>query len=248
MERKSVLVTGANKGIGFEIARQLAKAGLDVFLGSRDLQKGEAAAAQMAEHVYPVQLDVTDARSIEAARQSVEARVNQLDILINNAGISHVGSPDLSFDEILQSTKISAIDVEELRQMFDVNVFGQVAMIRAMLPLLSKSAAAHIINISSGAGSLASAAHAQNPNRRKFGAYSISKTALTAITLGLAIDLEAENIRVNAACPGFTATDLNNFEGAQTPQDGAAHAVALALDFAGKSTGTLTNAAGTIAW
>lgn len=247
-EKPVALVTGANKGIGRQIAIELIERGFDVLVGSRDPVKGNIAAQSMGQNAHAIQLDVTDQNSIGTAAERIKQEFGRLDVLINNAGISHAGKPGTPFSEILKSTHIDASSISEIRTVFDTNVFGVILVTQAMLPLLRLAPAGRIVNVSSGAGSLTNNADSENPGRVKFGTYGISKAALNAVTLAFSIDLEGTNIKVNAACPGFTSTDLNNFEGVQTVEQAAQHPVSLALLGPEGPTGTFSGINGTIAW
>lgn len=243
------LVTGANKGIGLQIAKDLASHGFTVLVGSRDLARGEAAAKRVGAGARAVQLDVTDQASIDAAAQRIEHELGRLDVLVNNAAISHSGKPGTPLADIGRSARPSVASLDEVRAVFETNVFGVVAVTQAMLPLLREAPAARIVNVSSGAGSLTSNSNPANPHRAMFGAvYPPSKTALNAMTLAFAIELASTNIKVNAACPGFTATALNNFEGTQTVELAAREPVRLALLGADGPTGTFSSASGPIPW
>jgi NAD(P)-dependent dehydrogenase (short-subunit alcohol dehydrogenase family) len=221
MDKSIALVTGANKGIGKEIARQLADAGHTVYLGSRELSRGERAAEEIGGDTRALQIDVTDQRSVEDAAGQVPA----LDILVNNAGISGDGkTPDLE-------------DLDTVRRIFETNVFGVFAVTNAFLPALRRSAHPRIVNISSGTGSMAASAGqvtgvmaSPTPSGR-FAAYRSSKTALNELTLLYAITLADEGFKVNALAPGARRTDLNaNVATAGgDPAEGAAGAVRLAL-------------------
>ncbi|TRO91999.1 SDR family oxidoreductase [Glycocaulis profundi] len=235
------LVTGANQGIGLQIASDLAKAGLTVLLASRNPDRGEAAAQTLEGDVHPIQLDVTDGASIRAAVEEVESRFGRLDILINNAAISRAnGQESETMESYIQRSRATLIPVEEVRAVWETNVFGVLAVTQAFVPLLRKSDDARIVNVSSGLGSLTVNA-APHPYRATFNpGYGASKTALNAITLAFAIDLEDEGIKVNAVTPGFTKTALNNYEGTDTVEQGAAEAVRVALLGRDGPTGTFT--------
>lgn len=235
------LVTGANQGIGQQIAADLAANGLTVLLASRNLARGQAAAGTISGDVHPIQLDVTDATSIRAAAAYVEQQFGHLDILINNAAISRANGPENeTIQDYIQRSRATLISVDEVRTIWETNVFGVLAVTQAFVPLLRKSDAARIINVSSGLGSLTINA-APHPHRATFNpGYGASKTALNAITLAFAIDLEAEGIKVNAVTPGFTATALTNYEGTETVKQGAAEAVRVALLGGEGPTGTFT--------
>ncbi|MBX9463017.1 MAG: SDR family NAD(P)-dependent oxidoreductase [Aquamicrobium sp.] len=234
------LVTGANQGIGLQIATDLAASGLTVLLASRNLERGNAAAQTVAGDVHPIQLDVTDEASIHAAVARVEQQFGRLDILINNAAISRANSQESeTMQDYIQRSRATLISVNEVRTIWETNVFGVLAVTQAFLPLLRKSEAARIVNVSSGLGSL-TINSTPHPYRATFNpGYGASKTALNAITLAFAIDLEAEGIKVNAVTPGFTSTALNNYEGTETVQQGAAEAVRVALS-SEDPTGTFT--------
>ncbi|GAA2617579.1 SDR family NAD(P)-dependent oxidoreductase [Dactylosporangium fulvum] len=233
MTNRIALVTGANKGIGFEIARALiADHGMTVLIGARDPIRGKEAAAELGGTA--VHLDVTDPASIAA----LAATVDRLDVLVNNAGILlERGAPP------------SATPVDMLRETFEVNVFGVVAVTNALLPALRRAEAARIVNLSSGLGSLAfttdpSHVYAQNPLL----AYNSSKTALNAVTVSYANELRGTPIKVNAADPGYCATDLNHHSGPRTPAQGAIAAVRLATLPADGPTGGFFAEDGPVAW
>jgi NAD(P)-dependent dehydrogenase (short-subunit alcohol dehydrogenase family) len=231
------LVTGANSGIGFEIAKQLLAAGLDVLVGARDASKGEEACARLGPGARPVLIDVTDEASIRAAATEVE----RLDVLVNNAGINPGGED------------ISDTSVEQLRRAYETNVFGLVAVTQAFLPALRHSAHPRIVNISSGTGSLTwnSGDNPQFDWRRPRGgglAYRSSKTAVNAITLLTAQALEADGILVNALAPGLRQTNLiAGMTVGGDPAEAAEGAVRLALLPDGGPTGALWSWDGTLA-
>lgn len=160
------LVTGANKGIGLQIVRDLAAQGFTVYLGSRSFQRGEQAAQTVDGDVRVVALDVTDASTIATAYERVQSEVGHLDVLVNNAGVSHAGTPGRSLADIVATGRMSEVDVDELRAVFETNVFGVVAVTQAMLPLLRKAPIARIVNVSSGSGSLSLHADPTKPSPR----------------------------------------------------------------------------------
>jgi NAD(P)-dependent dehydrogenase (short-subunit alcohol dehydrogenase family) len=203
------LVTGANRGIGLQVCRQLARLGTHVVLGARDFAKGKAAAEQLASEgvrVTPCQLDVTDARSIEFALDRVISEIGGLDVLVNNAAI-------------LYDTWQNAVDadLDQVRQALETNTFGAWNMVRACLSSLRRSAHPRVVNVSSEAGSLASMGGGTP-------AYSLSKTALNAVTRMLADELQGDGILVNSVCPGWVDTDMGG-SGGRPVAEGAASVV-----------------------
>jgi NAD(P)-dependent dehydrogenase (short-subunit alcohol dehydrogenase family) len=237
---KIALITGANKGIGKEIARQLGAQGLTVLIGARDEGRGAEAAAELTKegiNAHAVPLDVTDRASIDAAAKMIESDYGRLDVLVNNAGIALDGGP------------ASVLDVDTLRRTYETNVFGVVAVTKALLPLLKKSDAGRIVNMSSGLGSLT---QNSDPEWMFAGvkplAYNSSKAALNMITVIFAAELKDTPIKVNAADPGFTATDLNQHQGTRTVEQGATAAVRLATLPADGPTGGYFDEDGAVPW
>src|ERR1700678_209921 len=209
MNNKPVaLVTGANQGIGLQIATDLVTQGFTVLVGSRNFERGEAAAKEVGPDARAVQLDVTDENSIVAAAKRIRSELGRLDVLVNNAAISHTRPLlGMSVEEYSKSTRPSNVSLDEVRTVFETNVFGVVAVTQAMLPLLREAPAARIVNVSTGVGSLTRNSDPAYPYRSIFGpVYPASKTALNAMTLAMAIELESTNIKVTAARPGFTST------------------------------------------
>jgi len=240
MDHRVAVVTGANKGIGLEIARQLAREGITVFIGARDEDRGRAAAEKLQAEgldARPLQLDVTDDASVAAAASFVERTVGRLDILVNNAGIA------------IDDGRPSRVSMEALRRTYETNVFGVVRTTQAMLPLLRRSDAGRIVNLSSGLGSLT---WNSDPSWEyapvKFLAYNSSKTAVNAITVQFAYELRDTPIKVNAADPGYVATDMNQNQGVRSVEQGAATPLRLALLPPDGPTGGYFNDAGPLPW
>ncbi len=233
----TTLITGANKGLGFEAARRLVAAGHTVYLGSRDAERGRQAAEQLGARL--VLLDTTDDASVEAAVKTVEAG-GGLDVLVNNAGIEERGAGN---------SVIGAADVtaDLMRKTFETNVFGTVRVTHAFLPLLQRSAAPVVVNVSSG---LASLTRVSTPDTPTYGypgvAYPASKTAVNMITVQYAKAFP--NMRINAVEPGFTKTDLNGNTGVQTVEQGAEIIVRMALLGPDGPTGGYFDAEGALPW
>jgi NAD(P)-dependent dehydrogenase (short-subunit alcohol dehydrogenase family) len=251
MQDKAVaLVTGANQGIGLQIAKDLVAHGFTVLVGSRNLERGEAAAKEVGSDARAIQLDVTDENSIIAAAKRIRTELGRLDVLVNNAAISNTTKlPGQSVTEYAKTVRPSNVSLDEVRAVWEINVFGVLAVCQAMLPLLREAPAARIVNVSSSVGSLTLNADPASPRRLNFGpVYPASKTALNALTLAMAIELESEGIKVNAVSPGFTKTNLNNYEGTETVEEGAREAVRVALLGPDGPTGTFSNTNGVIPW
>jgi len=250
-DKQVALVTGANQGIGLQIAKDLASHGLTVLLGSRNLERGEAAAKTINGDAHALQLDVTDESSISAAAERIRKEFGRLDVLINNAAISNTSmKPGMSIEDYAKSTRPSNVSLEEVRTVWETNVFGVLAVYQAMLPLLREAPHARIVNVSSGVGSLTANSDPNFPYRSIFSpVYPASKTALNAMTVAMAIELEPTGIKVNAVSPGYTKTNLNNYSGTETVEEGAAEAVRVALLGPDGPTGAFTHAKlGTIPW
>lgn len=250
-DKQVALVTGANQGIGLQIAKDLVAHGLTVLVGSRNLERGEAAAREVGPNAFALQLDVTDPASVASAAERVQKEFGRLDVLIQNAAISNTNKqPGQSVDEYSKTTRPSVVSMDEMRAVWDTNVFGVLAVYQAMLPLLRKTPGARIVNVSSGVGSLATNMDPAFAYRAIYGpVYPASKTAMNALTVAMAIELEPEGIKVNAVSPGFTKTNLNGYAGIETVEQGAREAVRVALLGPDGPTGTFTRWEGaTIPW
>lgn len=239
-EQTITLVTGANKGIGYEIAAGLGALGWQVGVGARDEEAREGAVAKLRAagvDAFGVPLDVTDDASVAAAAALVEERAGRLDVLVNNAGIT--GG---------MRQQPTTADVGAVRAAVETNVIGVIRVTNAMLPLLRRSAAPRIVNMSSSVGSLT----LQSTPGAEVGpiavAYSPSKTFLNAVTVQYAKELSDTNILINAGCPGYCATDLNGFRGVRTPAQGAAIAIRLATLPDSGPTGGFFDDEGVVPW
>jgi NAD(P)-dependent dehydrogenase (short-subunit alcohol dehydrogenase family) len=236
----TTLITGANKGLGFETARRLIAAGHTVYLGSRDPERGRAAAAELGARL--VVLDVTDDASVDAAAKAIEADggTGALDVLVNNAGIEARAAGN----RVVGAAEVTA---DDMRVAFDTNVFGLVRVTHAVLPLLQRSAAPVVVNVSSGLGSMTGMTTAGSPGAAYPGvAYPASKAAVNMITIQFAKAFPA--MRINAVEPGFTATDLNGRTGTQTVGQGAEIIVRMAQVGPDGPTGGYFSAAGPLPW
>lgn len=221
VQRTIALVTGANRSLGLEISRQLATFhNMTVLIGARDWSRGREAADRLSAEgldVRAIVLDVTDQSTIDAAAQRIATEFGRLDVLVNNAGV------------FLDQGPPSQLEMDVLRRTYETNVFGLFAVTKAMIPLLRRSTAGRIVNMSSGLGSLA-----QNSDPSwefaafKLLAYNSSKTTVNAITVMFAAELKEAGIKVNSADPGYTATDMNEYKGRQTVAQGAVVPVRLA--------------------
>jgi NAD(P)-dependent dehydrogenase (short-subunit alcohol dehydrogenase family) len=249
-EQPVALVTGANRGIGLEIATQLAARGLTVLVGSRDLARGEAAAGRIAGDARAIALDVTDADSIAAAAAQIRRTLGRLDVLVNNAGIARGARvAGATLGDIARSGAPSEAALADVRAVFETNVFGAIAVTQAMLPLLREAPAGRIVNLSSRVGSVTVISDPAFPLRGVGGvAYGPSKTALNAVTVAFAQALEGTRVKVNAACPGYTATEFNGYSGTRTVAQAAREPVRLALLGPDGPTGTFSNDDGAIPW
>jgi NAD(P)-dependent dehydrogenase (short-subunit alcohol dehydrogenase family) len=239
---KNILITGANKGIGFETAKQLAQLGYFVFLGCRNLKKGTDAVNLLKEsgltNVEALEIDVADINSVKKARATLEAKVESLDVLINNAGIAGE-----------QPQNISACSMDLLRKVFDTNYFGTIQTTQQFLNLLMRSEEPAIINVSSESGSVSmQTSSGRSPNWDFYNVYGSSKIAVNSFTIMLANELRDTKFRVNSVTPGYTATDLNDFKGLKSVQEGAKPIVRLVTSNSENITGKFFREEGTVPW
>ncbi|WP_412538402.1 SDR family NAD(P)-dependent oxidoreductase [Longispora sp. K20-0274] len=241
-EQKIVLVTGANKGIGYEIAAGLGALGWSVGVGARDERRRDTAVEKLRAagvDAFGVPLDVTDDASVAAAVEVVTERAGRLDALVNNAAVTG-GMPQHP----------TTVDLAAVRTAVETNVIGVIRVTNAMLPLLRRSASPRIVNMSSSVGSLTrqTSSAGADVTGPLSAAYSPSKTFLNAVTIQYAKELRDTPVLINAACPGFVATDLNGFRGVRTPEQGAAVAIRLATLADGGPTGEFFEDAGMVPW
>lgn len=220
---KKALITGANKSIGFETARQLLQKGYYVYLGSRNLENGLEAVdklkAEGLNNVEAIQLDVSDGESVKAARAEIGKKTVVLDVLINNAGISG-GMPQTA----------TGASIDQFKKVFDTNLFGVVRVTQAFIDLLKSSPEPRIVNVSSSQGSLTLSADTTNKYYNHKGAvYQPSKAALNMYTIALAYELRDTAVKVNAVDPGFIATDFNNHRGTGIVEDAGKRIVKYAI-------------------
>jgi NAD(P)-dependent dehydrogenase (short-subunit alcohol dehydrogenase family) len=242
MSTRTALVTGANKGIGHEIAAGLGALGYCVGVGARDDSRRDEAVARLRDagvDAFGVPLDVTDDDSVAGAADLVAERAGHLDALVNNAGITG------GWEQ-----RPTTVDLDVIRTVVETNVLGVVRVTNAMLPLLRRSPSPRIVNVSSGVGSLTrqSGPDSETTTGPVAVAYSPSKTFLNAVTLQYVRELAGTGVLVNCACPGYVATDLNGFRGVRTPQQGAATPIRLATLPDGGPTGGFFEDAGVVPW
>lgn len=220
---KSALVTGANKGIGLEVSKILARQGIYVYLACRDIAKGVAAVAQLhaegINNVEAIQLDVTDQVSVDAARATIGAKLKALDILVNNAGISG------GFEQSALETS-----AEQFKAVYDTNVFGVVRVTQAFIDLLRNAPAPRMVNLTTAMASLSLAGDPESASyHNKLVVYQSSKSALNMYTINLAYELRDTAFKVNMVCPGYTQTDFTAHQGTSTVQEAAARIAKYAL-------------------
>ena len=241
LNERIALVTGANQGIGFQVAKELVANGVTVFVGSRNFERGKRAAEQIGAGAIALQLDVTDRVSIDAAVENIRKQFGRLDLLVNNAAISNTNKGDLSLQEYVDVSRASNAPLEEIRAVWETNVFGALSVYQATLPLLRESSNARIVGVSSGVGSLAANADPECSYRAHYGPiYPASKAAFNAMTLAMMIELESTGIKVNLVSPAFTKTNLNGYAGTQSLEDGSREVVRVALLGPDGPTGTFT--------
>ena len=243
-EVKVAMITGANKGLGLETGRQLGKLGYTVLLGSRDVLKGEVAARQLRDlsvDARVLKLDVTKQSDIDMAASQIESEFGKLDVLVNNAGVM--------IEKGWTKNTTSETTIENLRTTFDANLFAVFAVTKALLPLLMKSEAGRIVNVSSILGSVSLQATKGSPTYgTKLFAYNASKAALNMLTISLAHELRKTNIKVNSAHPGWVKTDLGGSAAPMSVIDGAKTEVELATLGADGPTGGFFHEGKEIAW
>jgi len=237
--KKTALITGANQGLGFETAKQLAGLGYYVYIGCRNKSKGNSAIEKLNElgfsNVEFIEIDVTDISSIKSAKQALETKTQKLDVLINNAGIAGE-----------QPQNMSTGDIDNLRKVFETNFFGAVQTTQQFIDLLRKSNEPRIINVSSGLASLTY--HSSSTDFAIYAAYSCSKTALNAFTVMLAKEFLNTNFKINCVEPGYTSTNLNNYQGTQTVEQAVTVIVKYATISNDGPTGKFSSREGELPW
>lgn len=234
------LVTGGDKGIGIAIVRGLATLGFTVLLGTRNLDAGRRAADSLPGDVRPVLLDVTDQSQVDALAAAVRAEFGRLDVLVNNAGVN-----TMTFHPMDHLPTPTEETVDDIRSVYEVNVFAAVRMMNAFLPLLQRAGAPRVVNVTSKRGSIGEeGAWVGQPSM----VYSSSKTALNAVTVHYAREFADTTMKINGAAPGHVATGFNDFRGTRTPDEGAAVAVRLATLDADGPTGTVWEDDTQLAW
>ncbi|WP_198320649.1 SDR family oxidoreductase [Actinosynnema pretiosum] len=243
-QKKTALVTGANKGIGYAIAAGLGALGHRVGVGARDDARREEAVARLRAagvDAFGVPLDVTDDTSAATAARLLEGSGHGLDVLVNNAGISGAHAPDWSQDP-------TTLDLAEARRVVETNVFGVIRVTNALLPLLRESPAPRIVNLSSSVASLTRQADPDAQSGPIMAVYAPTKSYLNAVTVQYARQLAGTGVLVNAACPGLVATDFTGFQAPRTPEQGAATAIRLATLPGGGPSGGFYDDEGPLPW
>ena len=242
-KKKTALITGANKGIGLETARQLGQLDITVLVGARDAKKGKAAAEELRQaglDAHPLEIDVSDSASIQKAVAQVERDFGRLDILVNNAGVM--------LDDREKKPSEQSLDV--WRRTFDTNVFGLIETTQGFLPMLRRSEAGRIVNLSSILGSITYHAEPGSPvyDSKIYATYNVSKSAVNAYTVQLAYELKDSKIKVNAAHPGWVKTEMGGEGATMELEDGAKTSVALATLGADGPNGTFLHMGEPLPW
>lgn len=242
-KKKTALITGANKGIGLETARQLGQLDITVLVGARDAKKGKAAAEELRQaglDAHPLEIDVSDSASIQKAVAQVERDFGRLDILVNNAGVM--------LDDREKKPSEQSLDV--WRRTFDTNVFGLIETTQGFLPMLRRSEAGRIVNLSSILGSITYHAEPGSPvyDSKSYATYNVSKSAVNAYTVQLAYELKDTKIKVNAAHPGWVKTEMGGEGATMELEDGAKTSVALATLGADGPNGTFLHMGEPLPW
>jgi NAD(P)-dependent dehydrogenase (short-subunit alcohol dehydrogenase family) len=243
-ETRTALVSGANKGIGYEIAAGLGALGYRVGVGARDEVRRESAVEKLRAagvDAFGVLLDVTGDRSVTEAAELLERRAGRLDVLVNNASISGQTGPGWEQDP-------TTLDLDLVREVVETNVIGVIRVTNAMLPLLRRSASPRVVNVSSSVGSLTRQADPDIDVGPIMAAYAPSKSFLNAVTVQYARQLAGTGVLINAVCPGLVATDFTGFHGPRTPEQGAATAIRLATLPDGGPTGSFFEDDGVVPW
>jgi NAD(P)-dependent dehydrogenase (short-subunit alcohol dehydrogenase family) len=239
--KRIALITGANQGVGYQVAKELAADGITVLVGSRNIERGEAAAREIGNGAIAIHLDVTDQVLITAAAERIKREFGRLDLLVNNAAISMVERNEVDLHDYASVYSTSTVSLDKVRAIWETNVFGQLAVYQAMLPLLRLSADARIVNVGSGVGSLTLTADPSFPHRKMFGpGYPGSKAAFHIMALSMMIEHEDDGIKVNLVSPAFTNTALNNFHGTTPLEEGAREVVRVAKFGPDDPSGTFT--------
>ncbi|CAM4413921.1 NADP-dependent 3-hydroxy acid dehydrogenase YdfG [Pedobacter westerhofensis] len=239
--KRIALVTGANQGIGLQVAKELVANGVTVLIGSRNFEKGQSAAQEIGQGAVPIHLDVTDRVSITVAADRIRSEFGRLDLLINNAAISRAENNDVAAEDYAAMYSASTVSINEVRGIWETNVFGVLSVYQAMVPLLRHSLDARIVNVTSAVGSLSLNSDPSFPFRNMYNpAYAGSKSALNSITLSMMIEHEGDGIKVNLVSPEYTKTHLTNHQGTESVQDGCREIVRVALLGPDGPTGTFT--------
>ncbi|MDX2081216.1 MAG: SDR family NAD(P)-dependent oxidoreductase [Terrimicrobiaceae bacterium] len=242
MNNKTIVVTGANRGLGLETARQLAEAGHRVVVAARSAEAASKTAVDIGNGASPLVLDVSDSASVQAAAERVRAEFGSVFGVVNNAGIIREFGPEGPFAP-------SRVSLEAIEETYQTNLLGPIRVIQAFIPLLRAGGGGNIVNVSSGLGSLFNTADDQWEYRHfNLLAYNSSKTALNAVTIAFAKELAPDNIRVNSADPGYCATDINGHTGVRSAAEGGRIAARLATLESDGPTGGFFSDSGRVPW